>query len=148
MVNVAKVETDSDETLTAAASARERQNLVIFYGSEGLTYAETELLARLLANLLLMKNGEGFSHVGRPNNGLIPVWPHNNTQGAWDMGIHPAYLPGYKDSPTPGLDARHVYQAAHSGSLRALYVLGADPVGDGLLAAVVAWISWWCRSCL
>lgn len=32
-----------------------------------------------------MKTG----HVGKPNNGLIGVWPNGNTQGAWDLGYRP-----------------------------------------------------------
>ena len=134
LLNAAKVETDSDDILVKAAAALVKaKNLVAFYGSEGLTYAETDTLARLLGNLLLIKNGEGVNHVGRANNGLIPVWPHNNTQGAWDMGIHPALAPGYKAAPAKGLDARGIYDAAQSGDLQALFVLGADPVGDGLM---------------
>jgi predicted molibdopterin-dependent oxidoreductase YjgC len=111
-------------------------NLVIFYGAEGLTYEETGSLARMLANLLLLKQGEGdeaAAHAGRVNNGLIPVWKHANDQGAWDMGIHPAYGPGYAPVAEPGLDASAIYEAAADGQLRALYVAGADPIGDGLM---------------
>ncbi|MFQ5421905.1 MAG: molybdopterin oxidoreductase family protein, partial [Anaerolineae bacterium] len=64
----------------------------------------------------------------------IPVWPHNNTQGAWDMGVHPALGPGYKAVKEPGMDAQAIYAGTHSGEIQALYALGADPVGDGLLA--------------
>ncbi|MEZ4641839.1 MAG: hypothetical protein R3E31_03715 [Chloroflexota bacterium] len=62
----------------------------------------------MLGNLLLLKNG-GEGHVGRPNNGLIPVWPHNNTQGAWDMGVHPAFEPGYKPVKEAGFNANEIY---------------------------------------
>lgn len=103
-------------------------NLVIFYGSEGLTYDETEALAKTFANVLLAKG-----HAGQKNSGLIPVWPHNNTQGAWDMGIRPGALPGYKAASETGLTARQVYDSLVTGEIRALYVLGADPIGDGLM---------------
>jgi NADH-quinone oxidoreductase subunit G len=49
------------------------------------------------------------------------------------MGIHPALLPGYKPVKEPGMEAKSIYEAAQSGALQALYVLGADPVGDGLM---------------
>jgi NADH-quinone oxidoreductase subunit G len=120
-----------------AATLMEADNLVIFYGAEGLSYDETDDLARMLANLLLLKHGEGdeaTAHAGRVNNGLIPVWQHANTQGAWDMGIHPALGPGYAPLPEPGLDAAAICSAAEEGRLRALYVVGADPIGDGLMA--------------
>ena len=133
LINLAKVETESNgDALTAAAEAiAGANNLVAFYGSEGVTYAATETISKLLANLLLLKNGEG--HAGRPNNGLIPVWPHGNTQGAWDMGVHPAYGPGYAALENPGLDAADIYAGAANGDVKALFILGADPVGDGLM---------------
>lgn len=135
LLNAAKVKVDNPENdLVAAAQALVKaNNLVAFYGAEGVTYAETEAIARLLGNLLLLKNG-GEGRVGRANNGLIPVWPHNNTQGAWDMGVHPAFEPGYKPVKEAGLSAAEVYDGVGDGRIKALYVMAADPVGDGLLA--------------
>jgi NADH-quinone oxidoreductase subunit G len=135
LAHLAKVDTGTSERdpFTAAADALVKaSNLVIFYGYEGLTVAETESLARLMANLLLIKTENG--HAGRVNNGLIPVWPHNNTQGAWDMGVHPAYEPGYKAAANPGLAADAIYTGVTNGDVKALFVLGADPVGDGLMS--------------
>ncbi len=134
LLNAAKVEVEqSDDPIVAAAQALVKaNNLTIFYGAEGITYEESDAIARLLGNLLLVKNG-GSGHVGRVNNGLIPVWPHNNTQGAWDMGIHPAFEPGYKPVKTPGRNATAVYAGVANGEIRALYLMGADPVGDGLM---------------
>ncbi|MFW6062966.1 MAG: NADH-quinone oxidoreductase subunit NuoG [Chloroflexota bacterium] len=136
LLNAAKVALngDEDDPLQAASSALfKAENLVAFYGSEGLAYQETEALARTLANLLLLKDDEGRNHVGRPNNGLVPVWAHNNTQGAWDMGVRPDAGPGYQPLPETGLDAGAIYDGAASGDVRALYVMGVDPVGDGLM---------------
>ncbi|MDJ0753375.1 MAG: NADH-quinone oxidoreductase subunit NuoG [Ardenticatenaceae bacterium] len=108
-------------------------NVVAFYGYEGLTYAETDVLAKSLANLLQVKNSDGHSHVGRVNNGLIAVWPHNNTQGAWDMGIHPALAPGYQSVDQPGRSAAEIYSGVQDGTVQTLFVMAADPVGDGLM---------------
>jgi len=137
LVNMAKVETETavtNDIVAAAETLIKAENLVAFYGHEGLTYEETDALAKLLGNLLLLENEGGQSHTGRLNNGLVPVWPHNNTQGAWDMGIHPAYGPGYKPVKEPGLDAAAIYAGAADGTVRALFVAGADPIGDGLMA--------------
>ena len=134
LVNMAKVETDTavtNDIVAAAAALIQAENLVVFYGHEGLTYDETDALARLLGNLLLIENGH--SHAGRPHSGLVPVWPQNNTQGAWDMGVHPAYGPGYKPVKEAGLDATAVYAGVADGSIHALFVAGADPIGDGQL---------------
>lgn len=98
------------ESLQAASkSLIDARDLIIIYGREGLDYDASEALARACANLLV-----ATKHVGRENNGLIAVWPRNNTQGAWDMGLRP---------DPDGL------QAALKGSA-AVYVMAADPAGD------------------
>ena len=135
LVNDAKVaaaDADNSPIKAAADMIMQAKNVVAFYGAEGLTYDETDSVAKLLANLLLIKNDE--ARAGQLNNGLIPVWPHNNTQGAWDMGIHPELAPGYKAVETVGKTAAQIYADAKSGALNALFVLAADPVGDGLMA--------------
>ena len=70
---------DKITNLTASA------NLVIFFGSEGLGLAGSQALAQTCARLLTESG-----HTGRPNNGLVGVWPGANTQGAWDLGFRPA----------------------------------------------------------
>ena len=37
-------------------------------------------LAQACANLVV-----ATGHIGKANNGLLPLWPHNNTQGVFDM---------------------------------------------------------------
>ncbi len=139
LVNAAKIETDKGDgdPLQAAADALiQADNLVVFYGAEGLSYAESDTLARMLGNLLLVRGIEepdGEYHAGRANSGLIAVWPKANTQGAWDMGLRPDLGPGYVALDEPGMDAQAIYSAAAEGELKALYLLGADPIGDGLM---------------
>ncbi len=98
-----------DDALRAAAtSLAAAQNLIIFFGSEGLDLAGSEALARACAGFLVRTK-----HAGRANNGLISVWQEGNTQGAWDLGMR----------PTADLSA------AIQGS-EALYVMAADPFGE------------------
>jgi len=124
----------ADESGALANALMEANNLVVFYGAEGLSYDQTDALARMLANLLLLKRSEEAQpFAGRVNNGLVAVGRHANGQGARDMGIHPAYAPGYRAAPSAGLNADEIYAAAADGGLRALFVAGADPVGDGLM---------------
>ncbi|MBC8505913.1 MAG: NADH-quinone oxidoreductase subunit NuoG [Anaerolineales bacterium] len=80
------------------------ENALVFYGSEGIGLETSQALANACANLLAKTN-----HVGKPNNGLVAVWPRANTQGAWDMG----YRPG-----------------ADLAKAKVLYIAGSDPVGD------------------
>jgi len=57
----------SSEAADALARA---ENAVILFGHEGLDLAGSTALAQACANLLITTR-----HYGRPNNGLIAVWP-------------------------------------------------------------------------
>jgi NADH-quinone oxidoreductase subunit G len=101
--------------LKAAASIlASAGNLLVFYGREGLTEAGSQALAEACARLLIHSG-----HFHQPNNGLIPVWPHNNTQGAWDMGLQP--------------DPKGVLDALDGAEV--VYLMATDPVGDDLKVA-------------
>jgi NADH-quinone oxidoreductase subunit G len=83
----------------------------------------------------------------------VPLGDYANSRGAAEMGILPDRLPGYalvsdssersrfeklwggKIPSTPGLTARAMMEAAASGKLKALYVVGANPVKTFGLAA-------------
>ncbi len=97
--------TTDSETVNAISSA---QNLIIFYGSDGMGLAQTSALAEACAGFL-----DKTGHFGKPNNGLIPVWSHANDQGAYELGLLPA------------ADLEHTLSNAMG-----LYILGADPAGD------------------
>ena len=99
------------EIKEAADKLSKANNLVVFYGSEGLTLKESDHLASACAELLIKTD-----HIGRANNGLIAVWHQGNLQGGWDMGFKPS-----TDLP---LDIKRS---------EALYIAAADPVGDDTL---------------
>ncbi|XWX04268.1 NADH-quinone oxidoreductase subunit NuoG [Aggregatilineales bacterium SYSU G02658] len=61
-----------------AQKLREAANLVIVVGSEGLTLEGSAALTQAAANFLIESG-----HVGKPQNGLLPVLP-----GANGMGLH------------------------------------------------------------
>lgn len=71
----------TNEPVAAIEVLAKAQNLVVFCGAEGLNVAQHADLMQACANLLILTG-----HVGRPNNGLIPVWPGANVQGAMDLG--------------------------------------------------------------
>ena len=58
------------------------KDLIVFAGGEGVTLEQHGELMQAAANLLIITG-----HAGRANNGLIPVWPGANMQGAYDMGF-------------------------------------------------------------
>ncbi|MBI4732081.1 MAG: NADH-quinone oxidoreductase subunit NuoG [Chloroflexi bacterium] len=82
------------------------ENLVVFFGADG-----SSALAEACAELVK-------SRAGKPNNGLIGVWPRANDQGALELGFKPAR------------DLQAVFDRAS-----VVYVAGADPIGDGAVNA-------------
>ncbi|GAF90804.1 unnamed protein product, partial [marine sediment metagenome] len=106
--DLSKFAADEPQKLAAKALA-DAENLVIFYGVEGMTNAESKSLSEACAAILIETKS-----VGRAQNGLIAVWPRSNTQGAWDMGLRPA---------NEGLEEA-------LSNAKAVYVVAADPVGD------------------
>jgi NADH-quinone oxidoreductase subunit G len=83
------------------------KNALVFFGSEGLGLNGSSMLASACATLL-----KETEHIGKPNNGLIGVWQRVNDQFAWEVGFR----------PEPDLEK------ALKG--KAVYIVGADPVGD------------------
>ena len=81
----AEILNDQDTIREAAKTFGRAENALIFFGSDGVGLEGSMGLSRACAELLV-KTG----HVGKPNNGLIGVWPNGNTQGAWDLGYRPA----------------------------------------------------------
>ncbi len=88
-----------------------------------------------------------LGNIGVVGGGVNPLRGQNNVQGACDMGAlpvsYPAYQPitnedtkakfetawGVKDLPTkPGLTVVEMMNAAHAGNVKAIYVMGENPV--------------------
>lgn len=97
-----------------------------------------------LANLAML-----CGQVGRPGTGLNPLRGQNNVQGACDMGglvnVFPGYqkvvdegvrrkfadgwdIPYEKLSPTPGLTVTEIMDAVLEGKVRAIYIMGENPM--------------------
>jgi NADH-quinone oxidoreductase subunit G len=87
------------EAITAA------ENLVVLYGSDGLGLEGSSPVAAACAELVKGRSG-------KPNNGVIGVWPRANDQGAWELGFRPAR------------------DLAKSFKGKTVYILAADPAGD------------------
>ena len=74
---------------------------------------------------------------------LVSLGDYANSRGAADMGLYPDLLPGYfplshatefhkewgSFPSTPGMSIPEMFDAAAGGKLKALYVVGANPVG-------------------
>ncbi len=94
-----------------------------------------------ISNLALLTG-----NFGKSSSGVNPLRGQNNVQGACDMGALPNVLPGYQrvDQPAalekfqkawgcelssrPGLTHTEMTAAAHRGDLRAMYIVGENPL--------------------
>jgi NADH-quinone oxidoreductase subunit G len=104
------------------------QNIVIAFGSE-LRGQDIQQLAAFAGTLTGAK--------------LICLGDYSNSRGASEMGLYPDLLPGYEPiaaaktfqaewGPLPaekGLTLPEMADAAKAGKLKALYVVGSNPVG-------------------
>jgi formate dehydrogenase alpha subunit len=88
-------------------------------------------------------------HIGRRGNGLNPLRGQNNVQGASDSGAMPWHYPGYQNvnseeaarkfeqgwnvepgglNRKPGLTTTEIISSIAPGGVRALYVMGENPM--------------------
>src|SRR6202158_2163213 len=107
---------------------RGEQNLVIIFGAE--------IRGGDIGSLV--KFGSGI-----PGAKFLCLAEYANSRGAADMGLYPYLLPGYHPiagsekfheewggvPQTSGLTMPEMVESARSGKLKALYVVGANPVG-------------------
>jgi NADH-quinone oxidoreductase subunit G len=101
------------------------EDAMVIFGREGLNDYGALALVGAAANLLTVTG-----HFGRANNGLLPLWPHNNTQGAIDMGVRPNGGPGYQQILEHGWDYDSMLAAAAHGSISFVWFAGVDPMSD------------------
>lgn len=95
------------------ASAKKSAILLAY----GLPYtAQSKDLAVAAANLAILTG-----NAGRPGSGLFLCGEKANSQGAIDLGLVPA---------AGALGAQEMLQAAASGKLAALYIVGEDPISS------------------
>ncbi|MBW1974583.1 MAG: formate dehydrogenase subunit alpha [Deltaproteobacteria bacterium] len=97
---------------------------------------------RACANLALL-----CGKVGAPGSGIFPLRGQNNVQGACDMGALADYLPGYADASNhmelkklsrvweksdlplgPGYTVTEMTNASLNGKIKAMVILGENPV--------------------
>ncbi|SPF49743.1 NADH-quinone oxidoreductase, chain G [Candidatus Sulfotelmatobacter kueseliae] len=106
---------------------RSEQNLLIIFGSE--------IRGGGVASLVSF----GSAIAGAK---FICLADYANSRGAADMGLYPDLLPGYHPTgasseiqkewtnpSAPGLDISGMTEAARSGKLKALHVVGSNPIG-------------------
>ena len=94
-----------------------------------------------IANLAMLTG-----NIGKPSSGVNPLRGQNNVQGACDMGALPNVYSGYQSVTDPnvkkkfedawgrtlsgnaGLTLPDIFEGIHRGQIKAVYVIGENPV--------------------
>ena len=94
-----------------------------------------------VANLAMLTG-----NIGKPSTGVNPLRGQNNVQGACDLGALPNVYTGYQSvtdsairekfekawgcslNPSPGLTLTEMFDAAHGGKIKAIYLVGENPI--------------------
>ena len=136
----------ADVTGVTESALREAARLInrggrtaIIYGSDVVRSADMRNTVSKVVNLAILTGA-----VGANGAGIYPLDEKNNTQGMLDMGVCPEYLPGYHTYErmaatfgaawnctvpvTPGKDLFQIIEGIEKGEIRALYVMGNDPL--------------------
>ena len=116
--------TTADTLEKVREAVRNEANLVVVFGSE-IQGANVEQLVSAL-----------------PNAKFICLGDYANSRGASDMGLYPDLLPGYHAMQSrttfheewsipqsTGMHTTEMVVAAQAGKLKALYVVGSNPIG-------------------
>ena len=130
-----------EKIINAARTYGSSRKAAIFYAM-GITQHTTGYdNVCALANLALLTG-----NIGRPSCGINPLRGQNNVQGASDAGCLPDVFPGYQPVGNPdarekfkkkwgtplsaekGLTATEMMPAALEGRLKAMYIMGENPV--------------------
>jgi formate dehydrogenase major subunit len=139
--NMAEICGIDAETIRCVARAYgQSRRAMIFWGMGISQHVHGTDNARCLIALSMMTG-----NIGRPGTGLHPLRGQNNVQGASDAGLIPMMFPDYRrvDDPeafawfsdywgteldsTPGLTVVEITDAALSGQIKGMYIMGENP---------------------
>jgi formate dehydrogenase alpha subunit len=129
------------EVMEKAADLMEKKKpaFVVGHGISQQRHGDRAMEA--LLNLAMMTGS-----LGGEGKGFYLITRENNQMGAWDMGVAPETLPGRqairndrirkqwedhwgtKLSPDPGLDVVRIIEEAEKGNIKALYIMGENPI--------------------
>src|SRR3954463_14562819 len=117
-----------EQWLPLREKLKAEKDLTIIFGSE-IVGPAVQAVAKFAANV--------------PGAKLVCLGDYANSRGAADMGLYPDLLPGYLPvseasklhgewgnfPASEGMSIPEMFDAAKAGELKALYVVGANPVG-------------------
>jgi formate dehydrogenase alpha subunit len=139
---VQKITAIKPTDLKRAARLYAKAGAAAIYYAMGITQHSTGTdNVKAVANLAMLTG-----NIGRPGTGVNPLRGQNNVQGACDMGALPNVFPGYQQvadekvrakfekawnvrlPSRPGLTVTEMIDAAAKRKLRAMYIIGENPM--------------------
>lgn len=137
--------------LRAAASAfASADKAIVVSTADQHNHRDGKALVAALANLVMLTG-----NIGKESTGLYLPYGENNLQGSADMGVLPGMLTGYQPlenkevrdkfsklwgvsiSEKPGISAQEVFAGSGRNDLKAMYIMGEDPVACAINPADV-----------
>jgi formate dehydrogenase alpha subunit len=130
-----------DKVKSLANSLAAAESIIILCGKEVVSHPQNKEIIDSLYSLILLTG-----HWGKENSGINLLWKDCNSQGALDCGLLPDRLPGFvhvSDEPgrkrieeiwkaklpdNPGLDFNQILEGIHENRIKALYIMGEDPL--------------------
>ncbi|MGB2697280.1 MAG: NADH-quinone oxidoreductase subunit NuoG [Candidatus Zixiibacteriota bacterium] len=115
----------SEKIKELAKTLSQADSLVILSGREIIQHHQNKDVIDSVFNLLAL-----IQKSGKRESGFNLLWEDNNSQGALDMGILPDRLPGFVEvKEKKGLNFIQILEAINQGKIKAMYIMGSDPVG-------------------
>ena len=87
-------------------------------------------IASLADGPQLAESVAAFTRQTAGSTKIFPLNRRSNTYGALDMGLVPDLDPGREPASRPGKGTREIMEGLDSGDIRALVLVGADPLAD------------------
>jgi len=141
MDRISRVTNLGNTAINKTASLLKQKKIAVVIGHGIIQQKNALHTLGAILNLSLMTGS-----LGSPGTGLFILARENNQLGAMDMGTAPDLLPGRQPldneaarnkweknwktsiSPDPGLNLVRIIEAAEKGSLKALYIMGENPL--------------------
>jgi formate dehydrogenase alpha subunit len=126
-----------------AQALSKSENIMILCGNEIISHPQNTEVINSLYDLLTLTG-----HQNKENCGINLLWEDCNSQGALDCGVLPDRLPGYVDisdkslrrkveqiwdariPDKPGLNFSVMLEAIQQGKIKAMYIVGVDPLSE------------------
>jgi NADH-quinone oxidoreductase subunit G len=107
------------QTDRLAAALNEANSVGILAGTEFLRFPRGQLALKNFGEVLKTLDKKLL---------IVPILDRCNQRGAWEMGAHPGYAPGYRRVSRMGMGQDRMLAAAAAGELKTLFIVRQDPV--------------------